>query len=101
MSNYIYTLYDPNTKQFGTGGKLVFQKRKNGLFYDLETNAPLDPQPQKKDVISEYKEFCNRNLLTENMASASHYAEMYLNKKTRANSKRIEKLYSYINSLKC
>lgn len=101
MDNYIYSLYNPETKQFGTGGKLVYQKRKNGLFYDPETNTPIDPQPPKKDVVSEYQEFCKRNLLTENMASASYYAEMYLNKETKANSQRIAKLYSYIDSLKC
>ena len=36
MNNYIYALYM---------GKLVFQKRKNGLFYDGNTGVKLNPQP--------------------------------------------------------
>ena len=44
MDKYIWYLYDMNTGRFGSG-KLVYQKRKNGLFYDSETHKPLIPQP--------------------------------------------------------
>lgn len=45
MDKYIWYLYDINTGCFGSG-KLVYQKRKNGLFYDGKTHKPLIPQPQ-------------------------------------------------------
>lgn len=45
MDKYIWYLYDMNTGCFGSG-KLVYQKRKNGLFYDGKTHKPLIPQPQ-------------------------------------------------------
>ena len=43
MDKYIWYLYDMNTGCFGSG-KLIYQKRKNGLFYDGETHKPLIPQ---------------------------------------------------------
>ena len=45
MDKYIWYLYDINTGCFGSG-KLVYQKRKNGLFYDGKTHKPLILQPQ-------------------------------------------------------
>ena len=44
MDKYIWALYDANTGRFGSG-ELVYQKRKNGLFYDSLTHKPLTPQP--------------------------------------------------------
>ena len=44
MDKYIWYLYDMNAGCFGSG-KLVYQKRKNGLFYDGKTHKPLFPQP--------------------------------------------------------
>ena len=44
MDKYIWALYDANTGRFGSG-ELVYQKRKNGLFYDSLTHKPLSPQP--------------------------------------------------------
>lgn len=40
MDKYIWSLYL---------GKLVYQKRKNGLFYDSKTHERLNPQPSKED----------------------------------------------------
>lgn len=44
MDSYIWCLYNRETERFGEG-KLVYQKRKNGLFYDSEIEQPLKPQP--------------------------------------------------------
>lgn len=40
MDKYIWSLYK---------GKLVYQKRKNGLFYDSGTHERLNPQPTKEE----------------------------------------------------
>lgn len=48
---YTYWLYDPDENRvYGAeediaGRKLVYQKRRNSLFYDGATNKPLIPQP--------------------------------------------------------
>lgn len=48
---YTYWLYDPDENRvYGTeadiaGRRLVYQKRRNALFYDGATNKPLVPQP--------------------------------------------------------
>lgn len=44
MDTCIYALYDPEAERFGVG-KLVFQKKVNGLFYDGQTKKLLHPQP--------------------------------------------------------
>lgn len=45
VSNRLWAIYNPNTKTFEENGRLVYQKRVNGLFYDSQTNKPLRPQP--------------------------------------------------------
>lgn len=37
MKNYIWSIYN---------GRLVYQKRKNGVMYDVKTDKKLDPQPE-------------------------------------------------------
>lgn len=44
MDNYIWSLYNKETQQFGDG-QLVYQKRNNGLYYEAKTEQPLKPQP--------------------------------------------------------
>lgn len=50
----------------------------------------------KRDIILEYQQWCNRNYLAEVMSTASYFAELYLNKETKINNQRIAKLYEYV-----
>lgn len=50
----------------------------------------------KRDIIAEYKQFCQRNCLVESVETASFFAERYLNKATKINSQRIVTLYNYV-----
>ena len=40
MDRYIWSLYK---------GELIYQKRKNGLFYNGRTHKKLDPQPSLEE----------------------------------------------------
>lgn len=50
----------------------------------------------KRDIILEYQQWCNRCCYAEVMSTASWFAELYLNKETKINGQRIAKLYAYV-----
>jgi hypothetical protein len=52
----------------------------------------------KRNIVEEYQQFCFNNRFVENSASASMFAEIYLNKDTKVNSQRIAMLYAYIET---
>lgn len=52
----------------------------------------------KRDVVKEYQEFCERNRLVESVSTASFWCEMYLKRDTKINLYRIKKIYEYIES---
>lgn len=52
---------------------------------------------KKYNVIEDYKDFCSRNNLIESNATASFYAQRFLHRDTKINSKRIHQLYTYTN----
>ena len=52
----------------------------------------------KRDVVKEYQEFCERNRLVESVSTASFWCEMYLKRDTKINLYRLEKIYEYIES---
>lgn len=39
MKNYIWTIIN---------GRLVYAKKKGGLWYNAQTHEPLDPQPEEE-----------------------------------------------------
>ena len=51
----------------------------------------------KRNIVLEYQQFCFNNRFVENSASASMFAETYLNKDTKINRHRIYALYKYID----
>ena len=52
----------------------------------------------KRNIIEEYQVFCFNNCCIENSSSASLFAELYLNKETKINARRISTLYAYIEN---
>lgn len=54
----------------------------------------------KRNIVNEYQQFCFNNRLVESYETASYFAELYLNKETKINGRRIASLYAYIDSKK-
>ena len=52
----------------------------------------------KRDVVNEYQQFCQRERLVESLSTASFWCEMYLKRDTKINQQRIAKIYEYIES---
>lgn len=52
----------------------------------------------KRDVVSEYQQFCKTERLVESLSTASFWCEMYLRKDTNINQQRIAKIYEYIEN---
>lgn len=50
----------------------------------------------RRNIVTEYQQFCKRNCLVEDMSTASFFTERYLKKETKINSQRIATLYAYV-----
>ena len=51
---------------------------------------------KKRDIVEEYRRFCDLNKLVEDLGSANFFAEHYLNKETKINGLRIKQLFQYV-----
>ena len=52
----------------------------------------------KRDVVTEYQQYCRRERLVESLSTASFWCETYLKRDTKINQQRIAKIYDYIQS---
>ena len=52
----------------------------------------------KAENIAQYKNFCDRNRLAENMESACFFCELYRRKESAANGRAISQIYKYIKT---
>ena len=85
MDKYIWSLYRC---------KLVYQKRKNGLFYDGTTHERLDPQPTKEDfemktiLIEVYRDTIEDHNEDNNLSEilvTTNFAKQYFNERIAKN----------------
>lgn len=53
----------------------------------------------KAENIAQYKNFCDRNRLVENMESACFFCELYRRKESAANGRAISQIYKYIETV--
>lgn len=51
---------------------------------------------KNRDIVEEYRRFCDVNKLVEDLGSANFFAEHYLNKETKINGLRIQQLFQYV-----
>ena len=52
----------------------------------------------KRDVVTEYQQYCRRERLVESLSTASFWCETYLKRDTKINQQRIANIYDYIQS---